>query len=55
MMEMILFDISKCRWLVGVGESDQSSLCAQCVAKDPMLLHANSEDPDQTGRMPRLI
>ena len=33
----------------------ESSLCAQCVAKDPMLLHADSEDSDQTGRMPRLI
>ena len=33
----------------------ESSLCAQCVAKDPMLLHADSEDSDQTGRMPRMI
>ena len=33
----------------------ESSLCAQCVAKNPMLLHADSEDSDQTGRMPRLI
>ena len=33
----------------------ESSLCAQCVAKDLMLLHADSEDSDQTGRMPRLI
>ena len=33
----------------------QSSLCAQSVAKDPRFLHANSEDSDQTGRMPRLI
>ena len=29
----------------------ESSLCAQCVAKDPMLLHADSDDSDQTGRM----
>ena len=29
----------------------ESSLCAQWVAKD----HAESEDSDQTGRMPRLI
>ena len=35
--------------------SDQSSLCAQWVAEDPMFLHADSEDFDQTGRMPRLI
>ena len=33
----------------------QSSLCAQWVAKDPSFLHANSEDSDQTGQMPRLI
>ena len=28
---------------------------AQWVAKDPRFLHADSEDSDQTGRMPRLI
>ena len=33
----------------------ESSLCAQWVAKGPRFLHANSEDSDQTGRMPRLI
>ena len=33
----------------------ESSLCAQWVAKDPKFLHADSEDSDQTGRMPRLI
>ena len=33
----------------------KSSLCAQLVAKDPRFLHADSEDSDQTGRMPRLI
>ena len=33
----------------------ESSLCAQWVAKDPSFLHAESEDSDQTGRMPRLI
>ena len=27
----------------------ESSLCAQCVAKDPMFLHADSEDSDQIG------
>ena len=32
-----------------------SSLCAQWVAKDLNFLHADSEDTDQTGRMPRLI
>ena len=33
----------------------ESSLCTQWVVKDPSLLHADSEDSDQTGRMPRLI
>ena len=33
----------------------ESSLCAQWVAKDPIFLHADREDSDQTGRMPRLI
>ena len=33
----------------------ESSLCTQCVAKGPSFLHADSEDSDQTGRMPRLI
>ena len=37
------------------GQADQSSLCIQWVAKDPMFLHADSEDTDQTGRMPSLI
>ena len=31
----------------------ESSLGAQWVAKDPSFLHADSEDSDQTGRMPR--
>ena len=33
----------------------ESSLCAQCVAKDPSFLHADSEGSDQTEWMPRLI
>ena len=33
----------------------ESSLCTQWVAKNPRFLHADSEDSDQTGRMPRLI
>ena len=33
----------------------ESSLCAQWVAKDPRFLHADCEDSDQTGQMPRLI
>ena len=33
------------------AQSDQSSLCAQWVANDPVLLHADSEDSDQAGRI----
>ena len=33
----------------------ESSLCVLWVAKDPTFLHADSEDSDQTGWMPRLI
>ena len=32
----------------------ESSLCAHWVAKGANFLHADSEDSDQTGRMPRL-
>ena len=32
-----------------------STKCAQWVAKDPSFLHADSEDSDQTGRMPGLM
>ena len=37
------------------AQSDQSSLCAQWVAKDPNFLYAERKDSDQNGRMPRLI
>ena len=30
----------------------ESSLCTQWVTKDSSFLHADSEDSDQTGRMP---
>ena len=33
----------------------ESSLCVYWVARDPSFLHANSENSDQTVRMPRLI
>ena len=33
----------------------KTSLCAQWVAKNPSFLHADSQDSDQTGWMPRLI
>ena len=36
-------------------QSDQSSLCGKWVAKDPSFLHVDSDDSDQTGRMPKLI
>ena len=37
------------------AQSDQSSLCAQCVAKGPSFHHGDSKDSEQTGRMHRLI
>ena len=37
------------------AQSAQSLLWAQWVAKDPSFLHADSEDSDETGRMPGLI
>ena len=33
----------------------ESSLCVLRIANDPRFLHAENEDSDQTGRMPRLI
>ena len=33
----------------------ESSLCTQWVVKDPSFLHADGEDSDQTGQVPRLI
>ena len=53
------------KWYVPTGKAQislgihpvwsESSLCAQRVAKDPRFLHADSEDSDQTGQLPRLI
>ena len=40
---------------MGICPVFESSLCAQLVAKDPRFLHADSEDSDQTGQIPRLI
>ena len=43
---------------INLGSSpvwSESSLCAQWVAKDQSFPHADSEDSDQTGRMPKLI
>ena len=37
------------------AQSDQSSLCAQWVAKYPSFLNVDREDSDQTGQTPRLI
>ena len=34
---------------VCLAQTDQSSLCAQWVAKDPRFLHADSEGTGQTG------
>ena len=41
-------------------KNQQNGICAQSdqsqwVTKDPSLLHADSQDSDQTGRNPRLI
>ena len=36
-------------------DSDQPGHCTQWVAKDPSFLHADSEDSEQIGRMPKLI
>ena len=33
----------------------ESSLCAQWVSKDPRFYHADNENSDQTGRIPKLI
>ena len=38
-----------------IHSPDQFLLCALWVANDQRFLHADSEDSDQTGRMPRLI
>ena len=46
---------SKCEQRRQSAQSDQSLLCTQWIAKDPSFLHADTEDSDETGRMPRLI
>ena len=38
----------------GIGLGSDSSLGALSVTKSPMILHADSEDSDQTGWMTRL-
>ena len=47
------------KWHVCPAKTDQPghppSLISQWVAEDPVFLHADSEDSDQTGQMPRLI
>ena len=40
---------------ISLGIWSESLQCTQWVAEDPMFLHADSEDSDQTGQMPRLI
>ena len=44
----------KTKWHVGPAKT-QISLGAQRVAKDPSFLHTDSEDSDQTKRMPSLV
>ena len=43
------------QWRLGSAWSSVQSDRSLHCAKDPSFLHANSEDSDQTGRMPRLI
>ena len=56
---MIIFDIKMVETIVSLYLNcpvwSESSLCAQLVAKDLSYLHADREESDQTGRMPRLI
>ena len=40
---------------LGSAVWSESSLCAQSVAKKPSFLYEDSDDSDQTSRMPRLI
>ena len=53
-MPLLLIGYSS-RDMIKPTKWSESSQCAQWVAKDPSFLHADSEDSDQTGRMPRLI
>ena len=46
---------AKTQTCLGIRPVWSVSLCAQWVAKDPSILHADSEASDQTGWMPRLI
>ena len=48
-------DPSEDRSACASAQSDQFTLCAQWMAQDSMFLHEDSEDSDQTGRMPRLF
>ena len=50
-----LYAQRRLRSALASAQSDQPSLCAQWVAKDPNFLHVDVEDSDQTGWMPRLI
>ena len=40
---------------LGIRPVNESLLCGQWVAKDTVILQADSEDSDQTGQLPRLI
>ena len=51
-------DMCAQQWQISLGVHpvwSESSLWAHLVAKDPSLLHVDSEDSDRTGQMPRLI
>ena len=42
-------------WASAQSESDQSSLCTHWIANDPLCLHVDSEETDQTLRMSSLF
>ena len=47
--------LAKIQISLGIRQSNQSSQCAQWVAKEPSFLHTDSEDSDQTGRTAILL
>ena len=48
-------DVRPAKTQISLGIRPESLQCAKWVAEDPMFLHADSEDSNRTGRMPRLI
>ena len=46
---------AKTRVILGIPQSDQSSLCVQWVTIDSLILHAYIEDSNHAELMPRVI